>query len=105
MSFASSGGRLLRSLVGVKQVFSKGISVMYRKLLSIAVLVAAFTLILDTTDVQARGRYTRGYSSRGYSGRVYTNRSYANYGNGYRGYGYRGYGYRGVGVSVSVGGF
>jgi hypothetical protein len=100
---ASSDGRLSRSLVGVKQILLKGISVMSRKLLFIAVLIAAFTLILGTTESQARGRFTRGYSPR-----VYSTRSYANYGNRYRGYGYRGYGYRGVGyrgVGVSVGNY
>jgi len=83
---------------------------------TIAVLAAAFTLILGTTETQARGRWTRGYSSRGYSGRVYSNRGYGNrgystrgyrnYGGyGYGGYGYRGYGYRGYGYRGGYGNY
>ena len=65
---------------------------MSRRLLSLAVLVAAFTLILGTTDAQARGyRSTRGYGVRSYGVPSYGVRGYGTIGFGNYGYGIRGY--------------
>ena len=78
---------------------------MSRKRLSLAVLVAAFALILGTTDAQARGyRGSRGYSTRGYGARIYSTPGYGSIGYGPRGYGNYSYGPRGYG-GISTYGF
>jgi hypothetical protein len=80
---------------------------MCRKRLSLALLVAAFTLILGTMDAQARGyRGFRGYSTRDYGSVDYGTINYVPRGYGTinyvpRGYGTIGYvprGYGGIGI-------
>ena len=82
---------------------------MSRKRLSLAVLVAAFTLILGATDAQARGyRGSRGYVAPAYVAPAYGSigygpRGYGNYGYGNYGYGSRGYG--GIRIGFGVRGY